>query len=563
MFRIFSLILIAAMLFAIAPIEGIAVAERQGAVEILDISTDLFNNRVTVSYTNLNEPNAAIVVMAFYEQEDNSFKLLNARTVSPIPQSQDMVFDIGFPFDMTDAYKIKAILWDIDTIRPLGNYFTVTFEQRPEPPPDGNLLYGYIMGVAVWGPGITFPATAQVRILPQNGPPRDLTLADDIRINGVVVTGAENQLDMLRASAAVLNNDWGAANAGFTQVVRFSTVVRQGMTVIDNIITILDPSGGLTFDARTVGRTFTYTSANMALTADGASFPSIITSGAVVFRVPHNRNEFENYSVTSPPTAFRNNQDGYVIEAFDVSPAGVARVIVLFGGAGDPIRPTTGVIMFDNLVNRSQGGEIVTELRGIYFPNRGGSQNVSLLVGNGVNVNNLRRGDLIRVGMNAMNRINQIEVLSTPATRVGIARTASGTAPGMSNPGIGSFDADFNVIRGSVFAIDRNHNQEVNVIVISANILNPMDTHTVAPQPNLTLTRQSMQNAQFIRLQPGVTPNAQWIISTGNINMIEGLFSYLDLAGWDPSWGEHNIFPSELIVYMSGGIVRLVVVVDR
>ncbi|MCL2837584.1 MAG: S-layer homology domain-containing protein [Oscillospiraceae bacterium] len=439
-----------------------------------------------------------------------------------------------------------------------------------------NEIIGYIMGVRTGGGGLGTDFV-ELNIRQSNGQIQERRLAQNVRINGTTQTGVTNQRTALRASAALQNQDPGAfpdERVDYTQLIRFETAVVSGQTVITDMITVRpnNPGAGdvnidLVLAPNVTGREFTFTSpGNLTAPASGGrpAVNLIVTAETFVFVVPTNRTLTDQFRVQRPAQAFRNNVSGYSIAAFNVTPAGVARFVVLFGGVPDRIDATTGVVMFNQTIQTTGVAGPAPHLQGRYLAsgrNGGAARNVQIEIAAGAVVRDfsenpsgvvvangvagLRRGDILRYGTNSQEQIDEIHVLSRATVQRGssfLDDLDSSVIPG---------NSQFRFMRGSVYARDVNPDGQVSVLIMSDQVLASGNANHTGNTTG-ALMRPDFNNATFMSLSIG---SGETRIYDSNIAMLDGLMSFDEVRGT-------TVRPSELIVYMSEGVVRLVVRID-
>lgn len=195
-----------------------------------------------------------------------------------------------------------------------------------------NINYGYIMGTS--DPKGSFDDEKLVRILNQNGSEVMLTLNSNTKINGKAysVSGA---MDELKSSASMQNQDKDASGVSVQQLIKYTTKVSSGTTVLDKVYTAEAVSSGsdavndkLTFYDKVDGSVdMKYNSSSKQLSGNGTS---VNVSRAVVLVVPSVRGDFDSYKKSTVSNTFRNNGT-YHVEVFDISKTGYAQVIVCYG----------------------------------------------------------------------------------------------------------------------------------------------------------------------------------------------------------------------------------------
>lgn len=195
--------------------------------------------------------------------------------------------------------------------------------------------YGYIMGVS--NSKNSFDDEKILRIINQNGSEITINITSNTKIDGIACGSSDNAVSILKAKAAEHQNRDADNNASIHQLIKYSTKVSSGNTVLDKIYTATAVNTGAdaTNDTLTVyGKVdgsdeMTYNSSSKQLSGSGGS---VNISKAVVFVVPSNRADYDSYKKSAISSTFKNKQK-YYIDAYDISKTGYAQVVVCYGSA--------------------------------------------------------------------------------------------------------------------------------------------------------------------------------------------------------------------------------------
>lgn len=196
-----------------------------------------------------------------------------------------------------------------------------------------NISYGYLMGVVA--PKSSFDDERMARIMNQNGSEVTANIVKNTRINGQSYSSVSDIMDALRDSASLQNNDEGAIGADVTQLIKYTTRVSGGTTVLDRIYTAEKTALGVEavsdelhmYDAVDASTDLTYNITSKQLTSGRTS---LNVSNATIFAVPSNRGDYTAYRKTTVASQFRKGV-AYNVEAFDVSKTGYPQVVVCYG----------------------------------------------------------------------------------------------------------------------------------------------------------------------------------------------------------------------------------------
>ncbi len=215
-----------------------------------------------------------------------------------------------------------------------------------------SISYGYIMGSAKSDDN--FDDTITLRILTQSGSEIFAELAKNTKIYGKVaddwadeekeINSVQDILAVLKESAQELNQDEDAENVDIHQVIKYTTRQSGGSTVLSKIVTMTPTSNTqdtnvdkLNFYNKvsaSTGDEMKYVSASKMLSNNNAS---VNVSTSIIFSVPSNRRDYDDYSKKSLSSALKNGNQ-YNVEVYDVTGANNAKVIVLFGeSAATPV----------------------------------------------------------------------------------------------------------------------------------------------------------------------------------------------------------------------------------
>ncbi len=202
-----------------------------------------------------------------------------------------------------------------------------------------NISYGYIMGIA--NADSVFDDQKTVRILSQNGSQVMLNINKDTRINGSTMESTDKIVSALQMAAAKQNNDAEATNVTIHQLIKYTTRVVDGATVLSDIYTGTETTNGQNITSDVLhyytkvqaDSSMQYTAVAKQLSGNGTS---INIGSALVFVVPSNRSSYDEYAKSSLSTVFKDKKP-YYVEVFDMTTTNTAKVVVCYGKSAEVV----------------------------------------------------------------------------------------------------------------------------------------------------------------------------------------------------------------------------------
>ncbi len=271
--------------------------------------------------------------------------------------------------------------------------------------------YGYITIGALTGAASD---VATVKILPLTGSsttPERMDFADNAKINGRIVTSADDVIAAIENIASRLDSNErdGTANAEKSQLVRY---VRNSNGEISNL-TILstDGSGNIKLGKSAENGDLIMGSQVTALRYSGSgNFGNEIFANAStkVLVVPDNRNETKGYKKYTGLSLF-TNASSYNIEAYNISPSGVASVLLVYGvDTSKPINAETPIAVVlgkMNAINPESGNScyMLEVAEGSYIKEY-------YTINASSTFEDVSVGDVVRFGYDGDGFVNQIRV---------------------------------------------------------------------------------------------------------------------------------------------------------
>lgn len=209
---------------------------------------------------------------------------------------------------------------------------------------DTNQNYGYIISGSVVTNNME--DTLRLRILTKDKQRKFYDCDKNSKLNGKLISDANEYLRLLKASAALQAANVEKENAGASsdasQVIKFT--VRNG-NIIDEIITaeqgapvgsietdklIMSPSFVTTADSDTSRKGTSYNSSNGLTSNDlnNNGKKTVRLSGAIMFYVPKDRSSSDDFTVIS--TSDLKSGRKYNVEIFDLTTANLPKVVVFY-----------------------------------------------------------------------------------------------------------------------------------------------------------------------------------------------------------------------------------------
>ncbi len=278
-----------------------------------------------------------------------------------------------------------------------------------------NQQYGYIMKTHLVVDELNDSETLTLNMLTANGKKTKYKLHENVKLNGEPYDTMSALLDELRKSAHGVADDLYDAkyeyetdddeitNVDAQQLIKFSTTTYKKETVIDEIITVTADTfiengqpveaDKLTFYEKVdTTKDMTYYSSAKQLVQTGT--PSINIGGAVVFSVPFNREDIDEYSKIT-----LDDGDGYRVGLYDVSGT-TAKVVVVYSGAdnSEAVAPLSPVMVITEKaleINSSEDDAAMQKLTGYV---NGSTTSYWMSTSCEDVVDTLQEGDVVRLG---------------------------------------------------------------------------------------------------------------------------------------------------------------------
>ena len=157
-------------------------------------------------------------------------------------------------------------------------------------------------------------------------------LADRVRYNGTNISDAATVVSNLASTANQFgSNNAPATNATYSQLVKYTTKVVNGVEQVDRIDTVSPTAGPLPSTSSTAFKLFETKSELTYVSSGNLSNKIILDSSTIIIAVPDNRHASADYKIVSYSSFFKIGNK-YTVEAYDVYGA-KAKVVLVYGDA--------------------------------------------------------------------------------------------------------------------------------------------------------------------------------------------------------------------------------------
>lgn len=429
----------------------------------------------------------------------------------------------------------------------IGNVFAYSKQA------EASSSYGYVVAYNT-DSSTAFPSLSdlQIRVLTQSGTKTDFHVYKGTSINGETISSANDVIETLRDSAS-FQNTGDTEYTNIQQVIKYTTTTHNGYNCLDSIYTVTNSSyvsGGQTiendklyYDSRfSHADDLTYSSSR--LTSDSGL--SLSVSSAIVFNVPsdNERNDSDKFSKSANWT--RNKE--YTVEAFDVSTANAARVVVVYGGSSaTEINEYSPLYVIENMgqSHNSSTGEIMYNADGYKVTTSSSSSFSSEWISTESNsiMKKANIGDIYRAGTDSdgYTLFDSNYVVYSDSIK---GRCYMETNEKNKNDW---FEGEYTVIYGSVYSSD-----SVDGMVIVPEYIEEGDELSDSAT-QYTIPKSSFSSSKIIAYSD--TNNGLELIdkSSDRDSVLEELNAYADNTG---------LAPAKVVVYMYYGQVKLMAVTE-
>ena len=267
--------------------------------------------------------------------------------------------------------------------------------------------YGYITAA-----GLSDEVLA-VRLLPASGTPSTPTkmeLAETVKVNGKRYTDHELVYEMLAARASLIesNSDSGVTNSSYAQPVKYikdSTNKITSLTLLemsDDELELKKSSSSENIQMYIQKEDLYYSSST------GFKSKVFINSSTKVIVVPENRNSTDSYKRYSGTSYFKSGTT-YGIEAYDVSNAGYAGLVLVYSGtSNNHVSYTTPMNLVSKVTTKTSSVKEDEMVYAVEVIQKNGSVKKYETESTDGDFANIKAGDCIRFVTNADGQICEV-----------------------------------------------------------------------------------------------------------------------------------------------------------
>ena len=413
---------------------------------------------------------------------------------------------------------------------------------------NANTNYGYLIaydaGGSLFGQNVE---DLSLRILGQNGTRGDYYVKRSTRVNGQSYNNIDDFLNALYTGASY---QYAGTSDGtdIQQVIKYTatgntitdiytvtgeTNVNNGHEVVSNQLYKYDRLNPKNGDVNVTYSGYRLSNGSANITVE---------SGTVVFVVPEESKRWDQDSFFKRDRGyFSNNRTYSKVEAFDVSTANSARVVVVYGGASAQEVDDNSPIMVvsDRPGQTYENGEYVYDLTGFEVTRSSAKQTNRRVSENSRGLmSSLEIGDIYRIGEDSYGyAVFDSKNRLYPSNR-GYVDT------GKDSPSQW-FTADYCVIYGSVYA--SNSNDGMVVVPTIANYGDNLDNET-----QYTISALSFNRATILRYDN--TGNVRKIndVTADGLVTLDTISSYVTYSN-----------PAKVLLYLYQGEVQLLAIVEE
>ncbi len=242
--------------------------------------------------------------------------------------------------------------------------------------------------------------------------PTKVKCASKVKINGSNVSDAQEILDILEDTAKEIASNAGAdaKNTKYAQLIRY---VKNASGQISKITTISMHAGEVEvaknedMDVLVTGlekESVTYTSSS------GFNSKVFVNSSTLVLVVPDDRMDDAEYK-RSTATSYFKNSTKYNIEAYDINPSSVAKVVLVYNAAATAAETAVNYLTPVSIVTKVSSGLSKSDEEKIVYHievyQNGAVKNYETEK-TGAPYNEIKVGDIIRFGLDVDGRINKM-----------------------------------------------------------------------------------------------------------------------------------------------------------
>ena len=413
---------------------------------------------------------------------------------------------------------------------------------------NANTNYGYLIaydaGGSLFGQNLE---DLSLRILSQNGTRTDYYVRRSTRINGKSFSNIDEFLNALYSGASY---QYAGASEGtdIQQVIKYvatgnmitdiytvdaDTNINSGHEIVSNELYKYDR-----LDPRNGDVNVTYSGYRLS----NGSANITVESGTIVFVVPEDSKRSDQDSFFKRDRGyFSNNRTYSKVEAFDVSTANSARVVVVYGGASAQEVDDNSPIMVvsDRPGQTYENGEYVYDLTGFEVTRSSARERNRRIsdTSNGM-ANSIEIGDIYRIGEDSYG-------YATFENKNRLYPSNQGYVDTGVDPISRWYTADYCVIYGSVYA--SNSNDGMVIVPTIANNGENLDDET-----QYTLSALSFDRATILRYDNTGSYLKVNDVTADGLVTLDTISSYVTYSN-----------PAKVLVYLYQGEVKLLAIVQE
>lgn len=421
-----------------------------------------------------------------------------------------------------------------------------------------NVMYGYIMGMA--NTSDKFSEDKLVRILGQDGKENLYLLYDGSRIVGETCNSVSDMVKALELSALKQNVDPNKENDTVQQLIKFTTRTHNDRLALDKIYLATPVSQGAEVQAdklqwfnkldASVANKVTYNDVSKQLTTGTTPAISLsVNSSTIVFRVPSDRTSFADYEKDTYSNTFRNSV-GYQVNAFEVSSTNAAKVIVCYGSSlASEVTSVSSVNVItqdvENMTN-SETGDRMDYLQGISV-NKSTPNGTLKTWSSSESKWKASKGDIFRAGTGRDGYLKLLEenVIYSPGKVKAWGKKVEG--------GSVFLTAEFASVLGSVVAKTKGEDGSVSISVV------PREIKKGETGADVTTDVLHFDSSTF---RTGYMKVLKYTGSGNNLTITDVTEDYTSAIAALQPYADGVANPSKVMIYMSSGRVRLMVILD-
>ena len=413
---------------------------------------------------------------------------------------------------------------------------------------NANVNYGYLIaydaGGSLFGQSVE---DLSLRILAQNGTRGDYYVKRSTRINGQTYSNLDDFVNALYTGAAYQYS--GSSNGtDIQQVIKYAatgnlitdiytvtgdTNISNGHEVVSNELYKYDRLNPRYGDVNVTYSGYRLSGSNVNITVE---------SGTIVFVVPDESKRWDQDSFFKRDRGyFSNNRTYSKVEAFDVSTANAAKVIVVYGGASaQEVDDNSPIMVVSGRPGQTyDNGDYVYDITGFEVTRSSSKQTNRRVSENSKSIiNSISIGDIYREGEDSYG-------YATFESKNRLYPSSQGYVDtGLDSPSQW-FTADYCVIYGSVYA--SNSNDGMVVVPTVANYGDNLDNET-----QYAISALSFNKATILRYDnTGSTLNINDVTADGLVTL-DTIASYVTYSN-----------PAKVLLYLYQGEVQLLAIVQE